>query len=290
MIYHFQGDTFSAAVSSVGAELISYQWKGRPLLWEGNPDYWPGHASLLFPIVGELANGEVLFDGHPYSMPRHGIVRKREWLLVEQSDRHITLELCASEDTLQHYPYDFKLRCTHTFGQNGFETRVQVFNHGQRPMPFCLGGHPGFQCPMAEGEAFEDYDIIFDHKETLTTPRLKNGVICPAMTEEVLREEQVLPLTYRLFDKDALILTTLTSRALTLQNRITGKGLRFCFDGFPALGIWSPPGLTAPFVCLEPWQGHAAVEGESGRFEDKPFALTLLPGTSHTAAYQVTLL
>ena len=48
------------------------------------------------------------------------------------------------------------------------------------------------------------------------------------------------------------------------------------------VAFWTKPG--APFLCLEPWQGCAAWDNETGRFEDKPFCLTLEPGAQKTLA------
>ena len=34
-------------------------------------------------------------------------------------------------------------------------------------MPYCLGAHPGFLCPLNPGERFEDYRLEFEYEETL---------------------------------------------------------------------------------------------------------------------------
>ena len=53
------------------------------------------------------------------------------------------------------------------------------------------------------------------------------------------------------------------------------------------IAFWTKPG--APFLCMEPWQGCAAYESESGRFQDKPHVLTLAPGERKELAYTFTL-
>ena len=39
-------------------------------------------------------------------------------------------------------------------------------------MPFCIGGHPGFNIPIQSDEVFEDYDIVFEEKEEQKCPTL----------------------------------------------------------------------------------------------------------------------
>jgi len=35
------------------------------------------------------------------------------------------------------------------------------------------------------------------------------------------------------------------------------------------VGIWSPSGMQAPFICLEPWIGRCDNSGFSGELKDK---------------------
>ena len=38
----------------------------------------------------------------------------------------------------------------------------EVTNEGTEDMPFFVGGHPGFKCPLDEGESYDDYELRFD--------------------------------------------------------------------------------------------------------------------------------
>ena len=59
-------------------------------------------------------------------------------------------------------------------------------------------------------------------------------------------------------------------------------------ENFGALGIWTPAHKNAPFICLEPWHGCAAVDNETGEFVDKPYCITLRPGEKKTLEYKVS--
>jgi galactose mutarotase-like enzyme len=52
--------------------------------------------------------------------------------------------------------------------------------------------------------------------------------------------------------------------------------VHFTWKNLPNLALWSKQG--APFVCLEPWHGTAALVDGSDRLDERPFAVLLEPG------------
>ena len=64
-----------------------------------------------------------------------------------------------------------------------------------------------------------------------------------------------IEITEELFLHDALILSGLRSRCVTLESRRKGRVVTVMLGGAPYLGLWAKPG--APFVCIEPWYGVA---------------------------------
>lgn len=287
-----QKDGAHALASTMGAELVSYCGSdGLEYVWPGDTASWSGHAPFLFPIVGALCNNTVTFGGIGYTMPKHGIVRKREWRLRKQTAESVTFVFCADEETKKQYPFSFRLEVTHTLLSHGFRTQYTVFNEGRNPMGFCLGGHAGFRCPLAPEEAFTDYSLSFEREETchpLYTDA--NSILHADQRLEVLQNKRSLPLHYDLFDKDVLIFDQLLSRSVTLQNQHTGRGFVFSFSGFNNLGVWTPPKKQAPLLCLEPWKGLPAFADESGAFEDKPDTVWAEPDAMVSASYQMEIL
>ena len=85
-----QNENLSINVNSFGGALSSIKDKdGLEYLWQGDKKYWSGQAPVLFPICGSLRNGKAVIGGDKETtMPRHGIVRKREFEL-ENSDLSI---------------------------------------------------------------------------------------------------------------------------------------------------------------------------------------------------------
>ncbi len=284
-----------AKAQTLGAELISYRDRsGTEYVWEGDACFWSSHAPVLFPIVGALKNDTVTFSGEPYAMPKHGIVRKREWEFVNKTQNSITFKICSDAETKKHFPYDFSLFVTHTISENGFSTRYLVENTGNSALSVCIGGHAGFRCPLHDGETFEDYVISFERNESCKPLYTDSaGILHQNQRKDVLETKNftsVLPLKYADFDNDVLVFDNLNSRSLLFQNKKGENGFRFSFDGFHNLGIWTPPHKNAPFICLEPWKGLPAWDDETGAFEDKPDIVCMDPHGMFTAWYNIELL
>ncbi len=99
-----------------------------------------------------------------------------------------------------------------------------------------------------------------------------------AQATPFLLGENKIPLSAALFKDDAIVLKGLKSDQVLLKSDATPHGLRFFIKGWPDLGIWAAP--NAPFVCIEPWQGHADPVTTDQQLLHKEGILQL-PGGSH---------
>ena len=193
----------------------------------------------------------------------------------------------APENSLKAFRLAVEQRLTDT----GFSTAVTVANPGEGPLPFCLGAHTGFRCPLEAGERFEDYELVFPERESCPTLLLRDGLLDRPAALPCLEDTDTLPLDYRWFDAlDTLIFEGLRSRSVTLRSRKSGRGVRVSFDGFPMLAFWTMPGKKAPYLCIEPWHGCAAGTAEGPEFTDKAHCIVLAPGESRTLAYRADTL
>jgi len=279
----------TAVVTTAGGELVSLrEGDGPEYIWHGDGAYWSGRNPVLFPIVGRLKGGRAISANGPCEMPQHGVARKKEFTVAEQGESFVEFRLLSDEDTLRQYPYAFDLRVRHTLEEDGFETRFIVRNPNAVPMPFCIGAHTAFNCPLTE-EDFEEYALVFSETEDADTALVgEGGCLAHRPGEDVLHGTDTIPLRYEVFDRrDTLIFDGLKSKTVRLVNRRTGRGVEMDISGFPMVAFWTPPEKKAPFICLEPWQGCAAYEDDSGRFEEKPYCVTLAPEETWEAAYTV---
>lgn len=281
--------SLTAAVRPLGGELTSLQDQtGTEYIWQGDPAFWSGQNPILFPIVGSLKDGKTDVGGRTFEMGRHGFARQSTFTPVDQGPDYAVLELRESPETLARFPFPFVLQVRHQLLADGFSTTFAVENPGEAPLPFCVGAHTAIRCPLFEGERFEDYELVFDQPEDANTLLLTpQGLLRSGETEPMLHGGTVT-LDYTAFQRlDTLIFQGLRSKTVRLQNRETGRGVSLDFQDFPMIAFWTKPG--APFLCMEPWQGCAAYESESGRFQDKPHVLTLAPGERKELAYTFTL-
>ena len=282
----------SVTLKSLGGELTSIKdASDTEYLWQGNPDFWSGQAPVLFPIVGCLRNGTATIgESKTCSFGRHGLARKLEFTLIDSSDTSATYSLRADDKTKAQYPYDFELQMIYELTEHGVKVNHKVINHGNEVMPYCVGGHPAFNCPIFEGESFEDYVVEFEQNETAACAQLdEEGLIHNEDRISMLSDESVIPVKHSLFYKDALIFDQLKSRKVALKHKETGKGILVSFPDFDYLGVWSSAN-DGPFVALEPWSGTSTCSDEDDVFEHKRGVRFLEPGHSETLSFSIDIL
>lgn len=280
-----------AVIETHGGELISYQDReGKEYIWSGNPEVWPGRNPILFPIVGNLKNGRVRVGADEYEMSRHGFARDMEFKIIEKQADSIKLELSESEETLKKYPFPFRLQVCYRLNEDGFSTEFTVINPGAEKLPFCIGAHTAFRCPLEEGERWEDYRIEFAQEEDADRICLtEDGLVAAGEREAFLEGSKGFDLDRELFARvDTVILEGLNSQSVALFSRNTGLGLRMEYEGFPMIAFWTKAMEAARYICLEPWHGCAAVENESGQFSDKPHCVILDSGEKKSFVFHVS--
>ena len=252
----------TATINSFGAELISLKSNSnREYIWEGNPDYWGKHSPILFPIVGSLKNNSYRFNNSIFHLPRHGFAREMNFDIVEQSNEKVVFSLKETAATIEKYPFKFELQISYTLTNSELKIGFNVINNNSFSMPFSIGAHPAF----AIANNFENYELLFEKSENLIVSKLENDLISNTAYKLPI-ENNSLPLTYSLFENDALIFKTIESKSVTItENEI--PFLKVHFNDFPSLGIWTKS--QAPFICIEPWIGYADTVENNGNLEEK---------------------
>ncbi|MEJ5946356.1 aldose 1-epimerase family protein [Pseudokineococcus basanitobsidens] len=284
-------EELSVVVARHGAELQSLQRvgdgpgdEGAELLWQAGPA-WRRHAPVLFPVVGKVADDEVVVDGRRYPMGQHGFARDLEHELVESAAGRAVLRLTDSEATREHYPFAFSLVTAYEVRGPSLSVRWTVSTHGEQPLPFSLGWHPAFRWPLADGVAKTDHLVRFAEDEPDDVRGVRGGLLTEPRPTPVRGD--ALALSEGLFADDAVVLDALRSRTVTYEAPGTFR-IRLDLEGFPHLGVWSKPS-GADFVCLEPWAGLASPEGWQGELRDKPYGQQVAPGGVREMACTVTV-
>lgn len=286
-----KGNT-TAKCTTVGGELVSFIKDGTEYVWYGKPEHWSGQAPCLFPVVCRPKEDRIVIDGVSYPMKKHGFARKVEFTPIEVRPDSVTMRLCDSEETLASYPYHFNLDITHSVCEDGFKTEYKVTNTGEGDMMFTIGGHPGFNCPLHDGESFEDYSLVFDNAEGAVARNVEQegGYMDSSMPLLDYIKDNEMQLRYSDFDLDAVIVENLPVKKVNLVNRATGHGVRFEFDSFDAIGFWTPIKQSSPFICLEPWNGLPGAVEETSDFANKKYVKTVAAGESFVTSYTASVI
>jgi len=291
MKHTITNEFLSVGVLEKGAELASIfdLDSSKEYMWQADdPKYWGRHSSILFPVIGACNEGVVRVGGRSYPMPKHGIVRNAQFELLDTAKDTITFVLRSTESTREHYPFDWRLNVTYKLQKKTLQVEYEVINDDEVSLPYSIGGHPAFNCPLDTSLERSDYSLVFNQNEYQKSPKIDKDGLISKESDTILNHSKSIHITDELFDEDALILTAPKSNKVTLQSD-SKRELEFSFNGFSHLGIWSSH-RTAPFVCIEPWCGIADPVGYTGDIYSKIGMLELAPKATSKHSHFITIL
>jgi galactose mutarotase-like enzyme len=270
-------------VSTLGAEMQSLKTAdGRNFLWNGDAAWWAGRSPILFPIVGKAPGDMLAVNGRAYPMAQHGIARRREFVIVEQTATTCRHELVSTEETREVYPFDFRLTLEHRLDKRSLSVEAMVENTGPGPLPFGIGFHPAFLWPLPGAEG-KPHAVILDNRAEPGVIQLENGLIGKTLPTSPFKAGR-LQLAHALFANDALIFPEGAGTGLTYGAE-GGPSLAFTFHNLPNIALWQKPG--APFLCVEPWHGMAAHAGGTAELVERPYTVALAAGDVMRFGFQV---
>ena len=230
-----------ATISSHAAEVISFRKVNSSVetIWCRNPQHWRNCNPLLFPYTGPLKDGKYTYEGKEYSCGQHGFARDAEFTFTEVKEDEVELALQSDFNTMRVYPFIFTVTINYKLQGQKLLIRVKVFNRDEKMLPFNIGFHPAFNCPMDRRESYNNYRIEFE------------------VPEDLHHEERDIPdgksfslKTVKIFPSFFYHNHQIKSSWAQLTNgRHT---MRVGVEGYSSLGFWHSSD-KAPFVCIEPW-------------------------------------
>ncbi|RKI41658.1 aldose 1-epimerase family protein [bacterium D16-51] len=292
--YKISNGYLEAGFNAKGAELVHLQdlEKGQEYMWSGDSTYWNRVSPVLFPFVGKLEGQSYQYKGQRYeNIPQHAFARDQVFQVLEQSQDEIWFELQNNEDTEKIYPFAFSLMIGYRLEKKKLHVMWEVHNRNDKKMYFSIGAHPGFLCPQpgSKDSGMEGYSIDLGlEAEAVTSGILTDQGVLGSETKELALAGGSLPLTEQLFSEDALILDAADIHSAAIKNPSGEVYLRMEFNA-PLLGIWSPPGKHAPFVCIEPWYGRCDREGFSGTLQEREYGNVLGCGEVFEQEYTIEI-
>lgn len=285
-----ENDNLVVTINEAGAELTSVFNKDAELeyMWTADPKYWGRHAPNLFPIVGRLRGDQFSVNGEKYHLNQHGFARNMIFEVVEASDVHAVLRLTESPETLRMYPFNFQFDVVFDLAADDTLSIQYVVNNPDEveSLFFSVGGHPGFNLPL-DGGKFSDYYVSIEPEKVFHRVRLVGPYSNPT-TPTPFDAKIPLRLRHEDYHDDAIILRTERQPVSFLLARLANQhGMRMTVDNAQYVGIWTPEGKEAPFICIEPWWGIADTIDATGNFKEKYAINVLAAGDTFTGSYSM---
>jgi galactose mutarotase-like enzyme len=276
----------TVTIKADGAEISSIKNKaGEEFIWQANKEIWPRHAPVLFPIVGKLKNEEYNYHEKSYRLGQHGFARDMKFVVTEAEADWTSLRLTNNSATEKVFPFPFVFDIGYLLQGSTVHVVYKVQNPSDNELFFSVGGHPGFNCPVTNGEVFEDHYLQFEGGDLIYTS-LKNGL--RSSEKKVLKlDNGRLFLTASLFDHDALVFESGQIGTVSLCSKKSGEKVKMDCKSWPYFGIWSKKG-NRDFICLEPWYGITDHESATGELPEKEGIIRLAGGEDFKCAYKMT--
>ena len=289
-IYQIGNGKLAVEVDSRGAELKSLRRisDGVEYLWYGDEAYWARRSPLLFPAIGGLKNGEYRFKGQTYHLERHGFIKDTECKLISQTDTEIWFVAEADEASKKLYPFDFRLEIGYRLEGMALKVMWKVENPSEEPLYFSIGGHPGFNCPLKEGEKQESYYMAFDVKDSLQSTVIDPDGFAADHAVTYPLEDGRTAIKKELFEYSTLVMENSQIHKVSLLTPDKKPYITVELDA-PVLAIWTPIEKQAPFICIEPWYGLCDLSDFNGTWEEKKWSNALEPGAEFAAGYCITI-
>ena len=250
MQYSIENRYLSCMIDSCGAQLISVMDKasGAEYIWNGNPEVWKWHAPVLFPFCGNFPDGYE-HDGKTYHLPMHGFLRDVEHQIISDGS------FIFKTDGMEGYPFAFSATTSFILEGHSVRHRIEIENRGNVNLPYSLGFHTGF--------ALSNARLVFEnHEEEL------GGKVFVADDESL---------------SSTRFFTNIKSGSLVCEDK-TGKSLRWESSGYSTLVLWTMPGHSKDFICIEP-RIDTVSDGAK-----MPFRCLLQPGRTATLEERMTIL
>jgi galactose mutarotase-like enzyme len=223
-----------------GGIVISCQLNGLELLYLDRETFLNpqsnirGGIPVLFPITGQLADGQYEWEGQTFRMKNHGVARFLPWEVAStdtNGSASITLVLHSNAETLAAYPFEFELRFTYRLRNGVLSIEQQYINCSEQDLPMVAGFHPYFVTDNKNLAYNTDATLMLDYNDKLEKPFNGSldleGMVESAALLDARNPEISFPLA--------------ESRKVHLSYS----------EEFRYVVLWSVEGK--PFVCVEPW-------------------------------------
>lgn len=234
-------DSWIKVAPERGGMLIGFGVEGEELFFLNKDTFQDPGANvrggnpILFPISGQLENGEYMWEGKKYKMRNHGLARTSPWEVDSTNlddEASITLRLESTEEMKKSFPFDFEVLFTYILKGSTLNILQEYINKSDSPMPFYPGFHPYFRSTNKKIHYQTDAKSYLDYNDMKTH----------AVGEHIDITDK----------KESIVLLDSVKREIGFELTEPNKRVLMTYgDEFKYIYIWSEKGQD--FVCVEPW-------------------------------------
>lgn len=224
------------------------EYGGQLLSWQ-TPD---AVEQLYTPDNLQLRAGKALRGGVPICfpqfsgrgvLPKHGLVRTKDWRLVQRNDQQLVLSIGHDAQTLALWPHEFTLTQTITLNENGLRITLDFHNQSSQALSFTAALHSYLRVHDVTKVQLQGlYDRPYEDAADNSSMKTQHGDL--SIAGEVDRVFANAP--------KQLILKRASQRDLIINQ-----------DGFADTVVWCPgPDVAAAFteMPMQDWQSMLCVE------------------------------
>jgi galactose mutarotase-like enzyme len=238
-------DSWVKVAPERGGIIISFGVQGKETLFLNKETFHNKQANIrggipiLFPISGQLENGEYEWEGKVYQMKNHGLARNNTWEVIEttntQEEATLKIALYSNEEMKKSFPFDFEVIFTYRLKGNKLTIQQEYTNKSESPMPIYAGFHPYFKTSSKNLQYESDAKTYLDYNDMLIK-QVSDGLDLTGKKESL-----------------GLLDTVKSEIAFTLPE--SNRKIRLDYgDEFKYVILWAEEGQD--FVCVEPWMAN----------------------------------
>ncbi|MCR2823686.1 aldose epimerase family protein [Lederbergia panacisoli] len=197
-----------------------------------------GGIPILFPISGQLHDGQYEWEGTVYNMKNHGFARNLPWEVIDtntEDQASITIRLTSNEETKSAYPFEFEVIYTYILKDNELQILQEYVNKSDVQMPIYAGFHPYFKTS----------DKNLDYETDAKTYRDDNDDVVKSVSNG-------LDLTDK---KESFVLLDAEEKKIAFSLPEINKKVTINYgEEFEYVYLWTEQGQD--FMCVEPWMAQ----------------------------------
>ena len=275
-----KNERLQVTISELGAEMLSLKLDDFEYLWDRRNDHYTRTSPVLFPITGRFMDGYYLHNDKKYYMKLNGIAMEKSFSLNKISDTELTCTLTEDDETLELYPFAFKLSITYRLEGCFLHVIYQVTNNSDEVMPYSVGNHTAYAWPLIDGQDPDSYFLRFEKNENLTSFN-PFGWTAPFLVNDNIR-----PIYHDFYANATRSFFNPKSEWFEYTGATCDYVVRMYSRQFPFTANWTKPDPDASLVCLEP---NLSISSHGPTMFDREGIHSLPAHETETVSYKLEL-